>query len=225
MKAKKSGGKRVNPEPGIHVARLVQILDYGKQVDKYDPEGRAKVEFVWELPEDLHVFNEDKGEQPLLVDRKFGNTLGRGSAMLECIEQMLGTKWDKEEDLDSLLGTLCQMNTALEQDGEYENVVIKSWMPLSKDQARKKYPEYTDQFVLDLDNFNQDHYDLLPQYKKDNIAKSEEYANAVADAAPAAPAQRVQAPVAKAQPAKQAAPASKNVFAGRGKQPAGKSKR
>jgi hypothetical protein len=214
MKAKKSGGKRVNPAPGIHIARLVQILDYGTQVDSYSPDGRAKVEFVWELPEDLHVFNEDKGEQPLVVDRKFGNTLGRGSAMLECIEQMLGRKWDKDEDLDTLLGQMCQMNTAIEQDGEYENVVIKSLMPLGKDQARKKYPEYNEQFVLDLDNFNQEDYDSLPQYKKDNIAKSPEYAEAAANAAP--PASRAQAPAQRA-PAK-AAPAGKvAAFAGKGK--------
>lgn len=214
MRARKSTSKRINPERGIHVARLVQILDYGTQVDKYAPDGRAKVEFVWELPEDLHVFNEDKGEQPLLVDRKFGNTLGRGSTMLEAIEGMLGRKWDKDEELDTLLGTMCQMNIDLVTDGEYENVEIKSLMPLSKDQARKKYPNYTDMFVLDLENFNPEHFDSLPQYKKDNIAKSEEYANAIADLPQARPTSKPTPPPQ----AKASVPAAKtNVFAGKGK--------
>lgn len=213
MRARKSTSKRVNPERGIHVARLVQILDYGTQVDSFSPDGRPKVEFVWELPEDLHVFNEDKGEQPLLVDRKYGNTLGRGSAMLKAIEEILGRKWDREEELDTLLGSMCQMNIDIVTDGEYENVEIKSLMPLSKDQARKKYPTYTDMFVLDLENFNQEHYELLPQYKRDNIAKSPEYAEASANVKPvAAKAAHKPAPVA----------ATKNVFAGKGKAVAGK---
>ena len=210
MKAKKSGGARINPEPGIHIARLVQILDYGEQVDNYAPDGRAKVEFVWELLEehDLHVFNEDKGEQPLLVDRKFGNTIGKGSAMLKCIEEMLGRKWGKDEELDSLLGTMCQMNIALIESGDYMNVEIKSLMPLGKDQAKKKYPSYTDQFVLDLDNFDVDNFDLLPQYKKDNIAKSPQGAAAIADGGKPAPV-AVKAPVK--------APAKVSAFAGKGK--------
>lgn len=211
MRARKSTSKRINPERGIHVARLVQILDYGTQVDSFSPDGRAKVEFVWELPEDLHTFNEDKGEQPLLVDRKFGNTLGRGSAMLKAIEEMLGRKWDKDEELDSLLGTMCQMNIDLVNDGEYENVEIKSLMPLVKEQARKKYPAYTDMFVLDLENFNQADYDSLPQYKKDNIAKSAEYANAAADL----PVQKPAARPATPPPARKATPVA--AFAGKGK--------
>jgi len=213
MKAKKSGGARINPEPGIHIARLVQILDYGEQVDNYAPDGRAKVEFVWELLEehDLHVFNEDKGEQPLLVDRKFGNTIGKGSAMLKCIEEMLGRKWGKDEELDSLLGTMCQMNIALIESGDYMNVEIKSLMPLGKDQAKKKYPSYTDQFVLDLDNFDVDNFDLLPQYKKDNIAKSPQGAAAIADGGVVTKP----APVAVKAPVK--APAKVSAFAGKGK--------
>jgi hypothetical protein len=211
MKAKKSGGARINPEPGIHIARLVQILDYGEQVDNYAPDGRAKVEFVWELLEehDLHVFNEDKGEQPLLVDRKFGNTIGKGSAMLKCIEEMLGRKWGKDEELDSLLGTMCQMNIALIESGDYMNVEIKSLMPLGKDQAKKKYPSYTDQFVLDLDNFDVDNFDLLPQYKKDNIAKSPQGAAAIAEGP------KVPVPVPTKAPVK--VPAKVSAFAGKGK--------
>ncbi len=181
MRAKKSASKRVNPEPGVHVARLIQIIDWGSQIDKYSgDEGRAKVEFVWELPQSLHVFNEDKGEQPLLVSRKYGNTLGRGSAMKKDIESMLGHKIESDFELDSMIGELCMLNLSIEQDGEFENVVIQSLMPLTKDMAKKKFPEFNDQFVFDLDNFNQDIFDSLPEWKREQIAKSPEYANVAA---------------------------------------------
>src|SRR5687768_7459405 len=176
MRAKKSASKRVNPERGVHVSRLIQIIDWGSQIDKYSDEGRAKVEFVWELPQSLHVFNEDKGEQPLIVSRKYGNTLGRGSAMKKDIESMLGHKIENDFELDSLVGELCMLNLSIEQDGEYQNVVIQSLMPLTKELSKKKFPEFNDQFVFDLDNFNQEIYDSLPEWKQEQIAKSPEYA-------------------------------------------------
>jgi hypothetical protein len=188
MRAKKSTSKKVYPEPGVDVGRLVQIIDLGSQIDKFSgDEGRPKVEFIWELPNQLHVFNEDRGEQPLIVTRKYGNTLGRGSAMKEAIESMTGQKIDKDFELDSLLGELCLINITLEAvegDPDLKNVQIQSLSPLTKDLAKKKYPEYNDQFVFDLDNFNQEIYDSLPEWKQEQIAKSPEYA-AVAASKPA----------------------------------------
>jgi hypothetical protein len=187
MKPKKSTSKKILPEPGVHVARLIQVLDWGSQIDKFSgDEGRAKVELVWELPQSLHVFNEDKGEQPLIVTRKYGNTLGRGSAIKKDIESMLGHAIDKDFEFDTLLGEMCQMNISIESDGEYENVVIQSLMPLMKDQAKKKYPEYNDKFILDLDNFDMEVWEALPEWKRTEIAKSPEAAQALASAKPKA---------------------------------------
>lgn len=185
MKPKKSNTKRVYPENGTHVARLVHIIDWGSQVDKYSgDEGRAKLEFIWELPEkhNLHVFNEDKGEQPLVVSRKYGNTFGRGSEMKKAVESMLGQKVDAEFELETLLGELCQINLTVE-DGEDENknVVIQSLMPLSKDQSKKKFPEYNEKFIFDLDNFDQDVWDSLPEWKQKKIEVTKEYAEATAN--------------------------------------------
>jgi hypothetical protein len=57
-------------------------------------------------------------------------------------------------------------------------------MPLTKDMAKKKFPEFNEQFVFDLDNFNQDIFDSLPEWKRDQIAKSPEYANIIAERGP-----------------------------------------
>lgn len=214
MKAKKSASKRVNPEPGVHVARLIHVIDWGSQIDKYsDENGRPKLELVWELPQCLHVFNEDKGEQPLVVSRKYGNTLGRGSELKKAIESMLGQKIDNDFELDSLKGELCMLNISIEPDGEYENVAIQSLMPLTKDLAKKKFPEFNEQFVFDLDNFDQDIFDSLPEFKKEKISATKEYAEATANLKPKAtngkavanskaPAAASKSPFAKKEPAK-----------------------
>lgn len=196
MKPKKSQTKKILPEAGVHVARLIHVLDWGTQIDRFSgDEGRAKVELVWELPQSLHVFNEDKGEQPLIVSRKYGNTLGRGSAIKKDIESMLGHAIDKDFEFDSLLGEMCQMNLSIENDGEYDNVVIQSLMPLTKDLARKKFPEYNDQLLLDLDNIDWNVWEALPEWKQKEIEKSPEYAQAAAN-------RPVKKPVAAAQSAK-----------------------
>lgn len=199
MRAKTSKFKKTLPPPGVHVARLIQLIDWGSQVDKFAPDGRAKLEWRWELPEALHVFNEDKGEQPFVVERKYGNTLGKPkkrSDMGKAVEGMIGGAFvDDDENpfpLEDLVGGLCQLSIVNEQDGEYENTKIVAIMPLSNAQValaeQGQYPEYGDQFVFDMDNFNPEVWDLLPKWKQDEISKTPEYAAAISGetAAPAA---------------------------------------
>lgn len=232
MKAKKTASKRILPDPGIHVARLIHILDYGDQVDSFAKEGRDKVEFVWELPEEMHVFNEDKGEQPLVVDRKFGNTLGRGSKMKTIIEGMIGKTIDNDFDLESLKYKLCQLTITIENDGEYDNVVIQSASPLGKSQLGKKYPHYNDWLLLDLSynedgtsNFDQEVFDALPHWKRKNIAKSQAFAQLVADGIATMPTDdNNQQPAKKPTNGKATAPAAKAVAASPFKKAAGKVK-
>jgi hypothetical protein len=202
MRAKTSKFKKTLPPPGVHVARLVQLIDWGSQVDKFAPDGRAKLEWRWELPEALHVFNEDKGEQPFVVERKYGNTLGKPkkrSDMGKAVEGMIGGAFvDDDENpfpLEDLVGGLCQLSIVNEVDGEYENTKIVAIMPLSKAQEAIAeaggYPEFNDQFVFDMDNFNPEIWDQLPKWKQDEIAKTDEYAMAISGetAAPTAQAE------------------------------------
>lgn len=206
MRAKTSKFKKTLPPPGVHVARLIQLIDWGSQVDKFAPDGRAKLEWRWELPEALHVFNEDKGPQPFVVERKYGNTLGKPkkrSDMGKAVEGMIGGAFvDDDENpfpLEDLVGGLCQLSIVNEQDGEYENTKIVAIMPLSAAQIalaeQGQYPEYNDQFVFDMDNFNPEIWDLLPKWKQDEISKTPEYAAAISGetAAPAVEEEAVQA--------------------------------
>jgi len=207
MRSKKAVSKRVNPTAGLHVARLKQILDYGLQVDKNNPEpGVEKVEFVWELPEELHTFKEDLGEQPLHVSRLYVNQISKKTFLGIAIKGMTGQDWDPEEDLDTLLDKLCQLHIELEEDGEYTNAQIKTILPLSKDQQKKKYPTYSDAFVFDMSSFDQDIFDSLPEWKQKKIQKSKTYAEALADAKPKAKV------AAKATPAPAASKAAKELF-------------
>ena len=196
MKAKKSGGEKVVPEPGTHIALVTQVLDWGTQEDSFG--SRRKVELVFELPEETHVFNEDKGEQPLIVTRKFALTISKGSALKKAIEGIIGGKLDDDEyDLEELLGKACQISLDIVEKDGYKNVEILSYMPLSKSDSKRKFKPAGDLLLLDLDNFDEEVFASLPEWKQTKIADTEEYQEAVAGAKPKAAAKPKGKPAAK----------------------------
>lgn len=99
--------------------------------------------------------------------------------------------------LEDLVGGLCQLSIVNEQDGEYENTKIVAIMPLSNAQValaeQGQYPEFNDQFVFDMDNFNPEVWDLLPKWKQDEISKTPEYAAAISGETTAPAAAQTQA--------------------------------
>lgn len=219
MKASKKSTPRVNPPKGTHIAILTQILDWGTQHDAYGD--RRKVELIWELPEELHVFNEERGEEPFIVDRKFALTISKKAALKECLEGMTGVEiTDDEIELEPYLLTVCQLQINLVKDGEYENVDIQSYMQLGKnDQKRiKSFKPQGEVKCLDLDNFDEEVFKTLPDWKQKLIATSPEYKEAVAGQAPQQQSRATASP-SKSAPKQQ--PASntkaKDLFKGKGK--------
>jgi hypothetical protein len=197
MKANKKSSEKVLPEAGVHIAILTQILDWGTVTDSFG--SRRKCEFIFELPESLHTFNEERGEEPLIVDRKFALTIGKGSALKEAIEGMLGVEIEEDEfELEELLGTVCQLQIKISKGGDYDNVEITSYMQLSKnDQKRiKSFKAHGDLKMLDLENFDEEVFKSLPEWKQKKIALSPEF-KALAVAAPA-PKAKTPPPVGKA---------------------------
>lgn len=203
MKANKVASDRVYPEAGVHIAILTQILDYGVVTDSFGT--RRKCEFIFELPESLHVFKEERGAEPLIVDRKFALTIGKGSALKEAIEGMLGITIEEDEyELETLLGTVCQLQLKLVKSGEYTNVEIASYMQLSKnDQKRiKMFKPHGDLKMLDLDNFDEEVFKSLPDWKQKKIATSVTYkelmeGQAAAPAPAPTPSKKTPPPVSK----------------------------
>lgn len=184
MKTKKGGSsEKVLPKKGNEILVISQVIDWGSVKDTFGV--RRKVEFVMELPNQTHVFDEDEGEMPLVVDRKFANKLGtvkRPSGLREFIEAITGEDIPAEADedgyeLESLHGFAFRALIALQPDGEYTNVVLKSYAPLSPAEKKeyKKYKIQGPSIILDLDNFDAEVFAELPEWKQNEIKKSEEY--------------------------------------------------
>src|SRR5688500_14070761 len=72
-----SNAARPLPKPGITLAVCYAIIDLGTQqrTFKGQPSGKAPmVQISWELPGQLHTFDETKGPQPLAVWQDYSVT-------------------------------------------------------------------------------------------------------------------------------------------------------
>ena len=158
MKVTKNSTPRVLCPEGNHITILTQILDWGTQTDSFGT--RRKVELIWETPEELHVFNEERGEEPFIIDRKFALTIGKNSALADALVGLTGKSIDNDEiDLEEYLGTVGMINIKHKEDGDYTNLEITSYGPLSKSDAKRKITPNGEYKILDLDNFDQDVFD------------------------------------------------------------------
>jgi hypothetical protein len=200
MKATKNSTPRVVCPEGTHIAQLIHILDWGTVTDKHGD--RRKVEFIWETPEETHEWDPEKGEQPFLLDRKVALTIGKKSALKEIIEGVTGKKVETDEyELETLLLSVCQVNVVNEEDGDYTNAQITSYMPLSKNDAKRKFKPTLPALILDLDNFDQEVWDEMMEYphlkwRLEKIMQSPEYKAIMGSKAAADKGKSKQAPAA-----------------------------
>jgi len=175
MKVKKSSGERVLPSEGVHEAQLLKIIDLGTQYsEKYDSSAR-KVILTFELDE-KHVFNEENGEQPFLIDARFTLKLTARSNFGKFVASWLGKKFaDLEDDLDlnDLFQVPCQLNLVYNKDGDNTYCNIDSVMPVPK--SVKYSPTENDTLVFDLDDFDADTFESLPDWLQETIGESPEY--------------------------------------------------
>jgi len=68
---------------GNYIARCYKMIHIGtvEEVILGDKKILNKVRIGWELPTELRVFNEEKGEQPLVIDKEFTLSLYEKSAL------------------------------------------------------------------------------------------------------------------------------------------------
>lgn len=167
---------------GIHKAKLFSIVDLGTQTGQYDgkPTINRQLHFTWELTEET---KEDG--KPYVISRFYNQSLGEKSNFIQDITSWLGkapnvpsAREDKAtfvmELLQSLLGKGCQL-VIVDKDGKHR---ISTVTGLGKSD---KLPDGTvnDLIFFDLDNFDDDVFDKIPNGLQAMIQKSPEYAQII----------------------------------------------
>jgi hypothetical protein len=134
--ATNKGGNFALAPAGVHIARCYGIYDLGTQPDMWlgKPKPQHKIRIAFELPNEKHVFDEKKGEEPFTLSTKYTASTGDRSNFRKTLEAWRGRPFTEEEikafDISKLLGVTCLLNV-IHKTGK-ENKVRANVASISK---------------------------------------------------------------------------------------------
>ena len=129
-----SAGEQKNrplPPAETHLARVVDIIDLGTQVeinDKGEKKEKRKLRVTFELPNERAVFDEAKGDEPFLIGRTYTQSMHEKSNLRPLASAVLGKTLTDEEcrrfDVTALVGRTCLVSVEHRQkkDGSEKNI-------------------------------------------------------------------------------------------------------
>jgi len=179
--AKNSTKKREVIPAGNYVARAFSMVHIGTVKEQILGEVKKlnKVRFTWELPTETRVFDEDKGEQPLVISKEYNVSMHEKSRLRLDIESWKGRTFTDAEaksfDLAGLIGEVCMLNIIIKTTkGGNDFAVISNITSLPKglQYPAQVNPSYEWNYE---DKFDEEAIDKFPEFIRDRIRHSDEY--------------------------------------------------
>ena len=166
---------------GNYVARCYQMLQIGtvEETIMGTPKKLHKVRIGWELPNELKVFKEEKGEQPLVISQEYTLSMNEKSNLRKTLASWRGKDFTDSEaekfDITVLIGVPCMINIIHKpsKDGSKHFESISSVTPMPKGMTCP--PQINKSAVLSFDTFDQELFNSLPDFIKTKIQSSDEY--------------------------------------------------
>lgn len=164
---------------GTYVARCVSVIDLGTQVSEYNNETKflPTVIIGWELPTELHVYNDEKGEEPLSLQKIYTLSLHEKSSLYKDLLGWQGQLPDGATgfDLTQLVGQPCQL-TIIEKKSETSGNLYNRVTGVSRlAKGQTCPPQITPSKVFSLGDFDMSVLEQLSQWTQDKIMSSPEY--------------------------------------------------
>lgn len=167
---------------GNYIARAYQMIEIGTVTEFFNGESKQmkKVRIGWELPTELKIFKEENGEQPLVISKEYTLSMHEKSKLRIDLKSWRGKDFTEEEarsfDITKLLGAPCMLNIIHKpsKDGTrmYQEIAGITSLP----KGMKAPPQLNKNFVLSYDNFDEDVFEKLPDFIKQKMKGSVEYA-------------------------------------------------
>lgn len=180
--AENTGTTRELTPAGNYVGRCYSMVEIGRVEEEYMGVKKVlhKVRIGWELPYELKVFNEDKGEQPIVISKEYTLSLFEKANLRKELESWRGKAFTEDEakkfDVTKLIGAPCMINIIhkpSEKDPTKIYEKISAITPIAKGTVCP--PQINNTFVFSFDEYSEEKYNSLPQFLKDKIASSIEY--------------------------------------------------
>lgn len=167
---------------GNYIARCYKMIHIGtvEEIILGEKKVLNKVRIGWELPTELRVFNPEKGEQPLVIDKEFTLSLHEKSSLRAVLKSWRGKDFTEDEaksfDITKLLGVPCMINIIHKPSKKDHSRHFEEIAGITSVPKGFTVPEQVNQtFVLDYDNFSDAKFDSLPDFIKQKMATSMEY--------------------------------------------------
>lgn len=182
INATNSGVKRELIPAGNYPAICYQMIEIGtvKEIVMGQEKTLTKVRIGWELPTELKVFNEEKGEQPCVISKEYTLSMNEKATLRKMLASWRGKDFTEAEaksfDITKLLGVPCIVNITHKPGTKDPSVMyneIAAVTPIIKGMVVPKQVNPT--FVLSYDEFDMEKFNSLPDFIKDKMKSSEQF--------------------------------------------------
>ena len=180
----KSSGTSVPREltpAGTHIARCYSMVHIGTVQWEYlgEIKNTDKVRLTFELPYETKVFNEEKGEQPLVISKEYTLSLHEKANLRQDLENWRGKSFTEKEakefDISKLIGAPCSLSVIHKEaknGNTYANIGAITALP----KGSVCPVQVNDGFEFNFDDkFDIDFINDSPDFLKDAIKSTPEY--------------------------------------------------
>jgi hypothetical protein len=181
LKDAKKGSQAI-PPAGNHPARCFSIIDIGTHTDDgaYGVQTNRKIRFSWELPDELHVFDEKKGPQPFAVHRLVNFMMNPRSTFQQMLESWRGKQFTADElenfEIRRVLGAPCMVTVVHATKGNNVYANVETVAPLPTKWQAIMAAQINPSVYYEIDMGRNDVFRSLPDWMQQQISKCNEWA-------------------------------------------------
>lgn len=177
-----TSGTTYEPIPaGNYVARCYEMIHIGtvKETILGTEKILNKVRIGWELPTEKKVFKEENGEQPFVISKEFTLSMHEKATLRGFLKNWRSKDFTEDEaksfDITKLIGVPCQLNIihkVAKNGNTYAEIGNISMLMKGFECPAQINPS----FEFNYDNFDEDAFNKMPDFIKDKMKSSIEYA-------------------------------------------------
>jgi hypothetical protein len=166
---------------GNYVARCFSMIEIGTIEEEYQGEKKMahKVRLTFEFPTEQKIFKEENGEQPYVISKEFTLSMHEKAGLRKFLEAWRGKSFTELEakafDITVLLGKPCMINI-IQKENSKGNLVSQISSVGGMPKGLECPPQINVTQLLSFDNFDELLFETLPDYLKDKIKSSKQYA-------------------------------------------------
>jgi hypothetical protein len=159
---------------GTYTGILYSLIDLGSHRFLPTDKPKRKVRLGWELCDEVM-----SSGKPFVVSREYGWSYFEKAPLAKDILAWTGTMPGPDFNIETLLSRPCNLSIVHNEKG-YPTVVAIS----SLKRSEKPKPQVNSNFVFDLEKFEPNNFEALPEFIRKKIAASPEYKRATGQEEP-----------------------------------------